>query len=107
MQILPNVNALDALKSRIPGFNVGVVNNAGGNPGISIRGQNSIRASTNPLIVLDGVIFTGSFNEINPNDIASIDVLKDASATAIYGSQGSTGVILITTRKGKVGQATN
>ena len=104
LAILPNVNALDALKGSLPGFNVGVTTNAGGNPDISIRGQNSIRASTYPLIVLDGVIFTGSFNEINPNDIASVDVLKDASATAIYGSRGSTGVVLITTKKGKSGK---
>ncbi|MGZ3837475.1 MAG: SusC/RagA family TonB-linked outer membrane protein [Flavisolibacter sp.] len=104
LAILPNVNALDAIKGTVAGFNVGVTTNAGGNPDISIRGQNSIRASTYPLIVLDGVIYTGSFNEINPNDIATVDVLKDAAATAIYGSQGSTGVVLITTKKGKSGK---
>lgn len=104
LAILPNLNALDVMKSSIPGFNVAVVNNAGGNPDISIRGQNSIRASPYPLIVLDGVIFTGSFNEINPNDISSVDVLKDAAATAIYGSRGSTGVVLITTKRGRGGK---
>lgn len=104
ISLLPNINPLDALKGSITGFNVGVTTNAGGNPDIFIRGQNSIRASTYPLIVLDGVIYTGSFNEINPNDIATVDVLKDASATAIYGSQGSTGVVLITTKKGRSGK---
>lgn len=101
LALLPNVNVLDALKGSIPGLNIGAVTNAGGNPSYSIRGQNSIRASNTPLVVLDGVIYIGSFNEINPADIASVDVLKDASATAIYGSLAANGVILITTKRGK------
>lgn len=102
--LLPNVNFLDALKGRLPGLDIGVVNNAGGNPSFNIRGQNSIRASNAPLIVLDGVVFTGSFNEINPSDIASVDVLKDAGSAAVYGSNSANGVILITTKKGKTGK---
>jgi TonB-linked SusC/RagA family outer membrane protein len=101
---LPNPNFLDLLKGRITGLNIGAVANAGGNPSRTVRGQSSISASTDPLIVMDGVIFNGSFNEINPNDVESVDVLKDAAATAIYGSQGNAGVIIITTKKGKSGK---
>jgi len=102
--LLPNVNVLDALKGRLPGLDIGVTTNAGGNPSFNIRGQNSIRASNTPLIVLDGVIYTGSFNEINPSDIASVDVLKDASSAAVYGSRSANGVVLITTKRGKAGK---
>lgn len=104
VSLLPNVNVLDALKGRLPGLDIGVTNTAGGNPGFNIRGQNSIRASNTPLIVLDGVVFTGSFNEINPNDIATVDVLKDAASAAVYGSNSANGVILITTKRGKSGK---
>ncbi|MFV0605320.1 MAG: TonB-dependent receptor [Niabella sp.] len=99
--LLPNVNLLDALKGSLPGFDIGAVTTAGSNPSINIRGQNSIRASNTPLVILDGAIFLGSFNELNPADIASIDVLKDASATAIYGSLAANGVVLVTTKKGR------
>jgi TonB-linked SusC/RagA family outer membrane protein len=71
---------------------------------IRIRGTRSLTADNNPLIVLDGVPFAGSIGDINPTDIKSLDILKDASATAIYGSRGANGVILITTNKGKKGQ---
>lgn len=71
---------------------------------IRIRGTRSLNASNDPLIVLDGIPFPGSIGDINPNDIRSIDILKDASATAIYGSRGANGVILITTNKGQKGQ---
>ena len=67
---------------------------------IRIRGTRSLSADNNPLIVLDGIPFMGSLGDINPNDIKSIDILKDASATAIYGSRGANGVILVTTDKG-------
>ncbi|MDF2433020.1 MAG: hypothetical protein JWP44_2651, partial [Mucilaginibacter sp.] len=76
---------------------------------VQVRGANSINASTSPLIVVDGVPFSnlgGSMNDINPNDIASIEVLKDASAVAIYGTRGSSGVILVTTKRGKTGKPT-
>lgn len=106
LETLPNVNLLDALKGSMPGFNIGAVTGAGSNPDISIRGQNSIRASQTPLIVLDGVVFLGSFNELNPLDIASVDVLKDASSTAIYGSRAANGVMIITTKRGKTDKPT-
>lgn len=101
---LPNPNVLDALKGRIPGFTIGSTTNAGGNPSMIIRGQNSISGALAPLIVVDGVIFTGSLNEINPNDVESVDVLKDAASAAIYGSQGNSGVLIITTKRGKSGK---
>ena len=91
---------------------------AGSSVKINIRGTNSIAAGSQPLVVVDGIpITTGSFDpgslgsgsnvlsDINPNDIESIDILKDAAATAIYGSRGANGVVLITTKKGKAGKA--
>lgn len=71
---------------------------------ISIRGQRSLSGSNEPLIVLDGVPFIGQLSDISTNDIKSMDILKDASATAIYGSRGANGVILITTKRGASGQ---
>ena len=71
---------------------------------IRIRGQRSLTASNDPLIVLDGVPFMGSLSDISPNDIKSMDILKDAASTAIYGSRGANGVIMITTYKGVQGE---
>lgn len=95
------VNVMQGLKGVIPGLNIGQITKAGDNPTISIRGRNSISGTTSPLIVLDGIIYRGAFTDINPNDIESIDVLKDASSAAIYGSQAANGVILITTKTAK------
>ena len=79
-----------------------------GQPGASsavrVRGFGSVNASSDPLYVVDGIIFSGSLNSINPNDIESITVLKDASSTALYGAKAANGVILVTTKKGKAGQ---
>lgn len=97
---VPFVNALEALQGT-SGINVGPSNAAGATPNIVLRGQNSISANINPLIVLDGVIFEGSLNEINMNDIASFDVLKDGSAASIYGSRSGNGVLIITTKRGR------
>ncbi|WP_456378433.1 SusC/RagA family TonB-linked outer membrane protein [Lutibacter sp.] len=81
-----------------------------GRPGssatIRIRGFSSIEGNSAPLYVVDGVPFSGDINAINPNDIASTTILKDASATAIYGARGANGVVLITTRKGTTGKST-
>ena len=66
-----------------------------------IRGNNSITADNKPLVILDGIPFDGPWSEINPNDVESIEVLKDASSAAIYGARGSNGVILITSKRGK------
>ena len=97
---IPNINALEAIQGA-PGINIGPSVNAGADPSIVVRGQNSISARTSPLIVLDGVIFNGSINEINMNDVASFDILKDASSAAIYGSRSANGVVMITTKRGK------
>ncbi|MBX2921451.1 MAG: TonB-dependent receptor [Chitinophagaceae bacterium] len=97
---VPFVNPLEALQGTA-GINVGPSARAGASPSIMVRGQNSITANTSPLIVLDGVIFNGNLNEINMNDVASFDVLKDASSAAIYGSRSANGVVIITTKRGK------
>lgn len=103
----PNVSIAQALHGTVPGLNVGAVTNAGQNPVLSIRGQNTLSNSAGanaPLIVVDGIIYRGSLVDLNPADIASIDVLKDASSAAIYGSQASNGVVLITTKGGSTSE---
>lgn len=116
----PVSNPIATLAGRVPGL---TVTQASGNPGgafnIQIRGQNSISQGSQPLVLIDGIPFPNNyigtndivmgnggqspFGNINPQDIESIEVLKDADATAIYGSRGANGVILITTKKGKAG----
>ncbi|GAB1453709.1 TonB-dependent receptor [Draconibacterium sp.] len=98
LQESPNISIGQSLQGIVPGLNVGAVNTAGSDPSITIRGRNSISGGQSPLIVIDGIIYRGSLVDINPNDIESIDVLKDASAAAIYGSQASNGVVLITSK---------
>lgn len=100
-------NAALALQGQLPGVRVlPGTNQPGGQPNIYIRGVYTIQGSSNPLLVVDGIpIQSGYFNSINPSDIEQVDVLKDASAAAIYGAQGANGVILITTKKGKPGQS--
>jgi TonB-linked SusC/RagA family outer membrane protein len=105
LSTMTNVNALSALQGT-PGVNVGAVVTAGGSPSILVRGQRSLSASNAPLVILDGVIFSGNLNEINTQDIASFDVLMDASAAAIYGSRAANGVIIVTTKVGKAGKPT-
>jgi TonB-linked SusC/RagA family outer membrane protein len=95
------ISLVQSLQGAIAGLNVGQVNQAGQNPDISIRGRTSISGNQSPLIVIDGVIFRGSMVDINPNDIESIDILKDASSSAIYGSQSTNGVVIITTKAGE------
>lgn len=104
LALAPNLNALQALKGNVAGLNIGAVNKAGGQPSVLIRGQRSISGSNDPLILLDGVIYLGSISDINPNDIASYDILKDAVSAAAYGSRSANGIIAITTKKGKVGK---
>ena len=97
-------NAAQALQGRVAGV---LMTQTSSKPGaemqIRIRGQRSLTASNDPLIVLDGIPFMGQLSDINPADIKSMDILKDASATAIYGSRGANGVIIITTVKGNQG----
>jgi TonB-linked SusC/RagA family outer membrane protein len=100
---LPNTNIGQFLQGSVPGLNVGMSTFSGGTPPISIRGRVTLSGNQNVLIILDGIQYTGSLSSINPDDIATIDVLKDASSTAVYGAQAANGVILITTRKGRSG----
>ena len=97
-------NAAQALQGRVAGV---LMTQTSSKPGaemqVRIRGQRSLTASNDPLIVLDGIPFMGQLSDINPTDIKSMDILKDASATAIYGSRGANGVIIITTVKGTQG----
>jgi len=97
-------NAAQALQGRVAGVLMTQTNSKpGAEMQIRIRGQRSLTASNDPLIVLDGIPFMGNLSDINPADIKSMDILKDASATAIYGSRGANGVIIITTAKGNQG----
>lgn len=98
---LPNMNLSQALSGTMAGVNLSSKGMAGGDADISIRGQTTLSANKSPLIVLDGIIFNGRLNDINVSDIEYIDVLKDASAAAVYGSRSANGVIIITTKKGK------
>lgn len=102
----PSTTVAQALEGRIAGVNVSSNSGRpGGRTNILIRGYSSINASSTPLYVVDGIIWEGGgLDAINPNDIESIDVLKDASSTAIYGTRGSNGVIIITTKKGQKGE---
>ena len=100
----PNTNMAQMLQGTVPGLNIGQTTTTGATPDISIRGTNTISGNNSVLIVLDGIIYNSSLSSINPNDIESIDVLKDASATAVYGAQAANGVLLITTKKGKEGK---
>lgn len=90
----------DMLRSGVAGMSVGIETDTKGNTAMMIRGQGTIKAKSDPLVVLDGVIYPGQITDINPNDIEQIDVLKDASSAAVYGAQAANGVVLITTKKG-------
>lgn len=102
----PLVQVTDMLAGTVAGFNTNQGTSAAGGGSLEIRGPKSLSAGTEPLIVLDGVIFTGSLRDINPNDIEAIDILKDASSAAVFGSKAAAGVMLITTKKGKSGKPT-
>jgi TonB-linked SusC/RagA family outer membrane protein len=96
----------ELLRSGIPGLVVGQSTSAKGGGDIALRGQRSLQANNSPLLVVDGVIFFGELSEINPLDIEQVDVLKDASAGAIYGAKAANGVIIISTKKGKTDKPT-
>ena len=100
LENLPNSNVTQALRGRIAGVQFIDNGRPGQNGTILVRGQRSITAKNDPLIIVDGVFFNGSLADINPTDVSSMEVLKDASAAAIYGSRAANGVILITTKKG-------
>lgn len=105
---IPTANPVESMKGQVAGVDV---LQAGGRPGeyptITIRGRRSLTASNDPLFVVDGVPMTsgtGTIYDFNPQDIESMEILKDAAATAIYGSRGANGVILVTTKRGKAGK---
>ena len=98
---LANMNLSQALSGATAGVNVQGSGLAGSEPSLSIRGQTSLSATDRPLIVLDGIIYNGAIADINIGDVESVDILKDASAAAVYGSRSANGVMLITTKKGK------
>jgi TonB-linked SusC/RagA family outer membrane protein len=100
-----STNISTALQGRIAGVEMTQTSTKpGAAMEIRVRGTRSLSASNDPLVVLDGIPFAGTLNDIDPNGIKSIDILKDASATAIYGSRGANGVILVTTNRGYTGQ---
>ncbi len=104
---LPVTNAQQALQGRAAGVDVNMAGSKpGATPQIRIRGRRSFNASNDPLFVVDGIPLSGGIEDINPNDIASMEILKDASSTAIYGSRGSNGVVIITTKRGTPGKTT-
>ena len=99
-----NRSVQDMLRGNAPGLDVGFNASPKGGGSLQIRGRASLTASTTPLIVVDGVIYQGDLSDINPNDIATMDVLKDASSAAVFGARSANGVILITTKRGKAGK---
>jgi len=94
----------DILRGNVAGLSVGFASLAKGGGDLEIRGVNTLKTSSAPLIVLDGTIYQGGMEDINPNDIESIDVLKDASSAAVYGARAANGVIIVTTKKGSQGK---
>ena len=94
-------NVSDLLRTTVPGLGVGYSTSAKGNSSFQIRGETTLTAGASPLIVLDGVIYNGDISDINPDDINRLDILKDASSAAVYGSRATNGVIVITTKRGE------
>ncbi len=90
----------DLLRANAAGLNIGMATSPKGDAGLQVRGKNTLAAGSEPLIVMDGVIFGGSLSDINPMDIQSVDVLKDASSAAVYGAKAANGVVVIVTQKG-------
>jgi TonB-linked SusC/RagA family outer membrane protein len=105
LQEIQTGNISSALAGRVAGVQISQTNSKpGADMQIRIRGTRSLSGDNNPLVVLDGIPFAGTISDINPNDIKNVDILKDASATSIYGSRGANGVIIVTTNKGSKGQ---
>ncbi|MFT4155448.1 SusC/RagA family TonB-linked outer membrane protein [Parafilimonas sp.] len=101
----PVANALEAMQGKVAGVDITSTERPGTVASITIRGVRSLTASNSPLFVVDGIpLMSGGIDYLNPNDIESIDVLKDASATAIYGARGANGVVIVTTKQGKAGK---
>jgi TonB-linked SusC/RagA family outer membrane protein len=104
LQTMTVGNATESLQGKVAGVQITGTGGPGGQPRVLIRGISTVNLSTDPLYVVDGIPMGTSINFLSNNEIESMDVLKDASASAIYGSRASNGVILITTKKGKAGK---
>lgn len=105
ISLRPTSSVASALEGKVSGVQVNSTYGApGSDPSIRIRGIGTVNGSTSPLYVLDGVPFGGNVSDLNPDDIESVSVLKDAASAALYGNRASNGVILITTKKGKMGK---
>ena len=106
LELRPVTSVTKGLEGNVSGVQVtSSSGQPGSDPAIRIRGFGSINADSSPLYVVDGIPYDGAINSINPSDIESMTVLKDASAGALYGARGANGVIMITTKKGKEGKA--
>lgn len=107
LQMVSTNNLIDKLAGQVPGLNITMEKASPSEDQVlRVRGENSLTADNSPLIVLDGIPYSGSLGDIDPDNIENLSVLKDASSAAIYGSRGANGVILIQTKKGKKGTAT-
>ncbi len=106
LNMVSTPNLMDRLVGQVAGFTITTGNAApGAGQTLLIRGENSLQASNNPLIILDGIPYSGSLTDLDPNNVENLSILKDASAVAIYGSRASNGVILIQTKRGQLGKA--
>ena len=105
IELRPTTSVASALEGTVTGVRVNsTVGAPGQDPSIRIRGVGTVNGNTNPLYILDGVPYSGNISDLNPQDIESMSVLKDAASAALYGNRASNGVILITTKKGKQGK---
>lgn len=105
LTVVPAVSLNQALQGKSAGVQITLDNHApGGDVNVLIRGKSSITQSNSPIYVVDGIIMEGTLSNINVNDIASIDILKDASAAAIYGARAANGVVIVTTKRGEIGK---
>lgn len=103
---VPSANIIESVQGKLPGVDITRSSGSSSSPvSITVRGTRSLTANNGPLFIVDGVQYS-NIQDINPNDIESMDVLKDASSTAIYGSRGANGVIILTTKKGLTGKPT-
>ncbi|MCG6190522.1 TonB-dependent receptor [Maribellus maritimus] len=101
-----NTSMIEMLNGTVAGFNSTQGTSAAGGGSMEVRGPTSLAADTNPLVVLDGVIYNGNIGDINPNDIESIDILKDASSAAIFGARSASGILIVTTKRGQTSKPT-
>ncbi|MBQ2520911.1 MAG: TonB-dependent receptor, partial [Paludibacteraceae bacterium] len=97
-------NPMKALQGKVPGLNIAADGNPSGAATVRIRGTGTLNATNDPLYIIDGVPTTSGMHELNPNDIESMQILKDAASASIYGSRAANGVIIITTKRGKEGK---